>query len=335
MNVPEISVIIPVYNAEPFLPGCIGSVLAQTFTGFEVILVDDGSTDGSGAVCDRYAAEHGNVKALHVPNGGAALARKLGVQEAAGGLVTFIDSDDYLEPSYLAVLLENMRQGDFDIVTCNYRNILGRVRKPSCPQFGRDHVDCSSFGQVMALVHRDRSLLLGPVCKLFRKELFEGADFYEGAAIGEDYCMCVGVFRRAGRIRCLQESLYNRVVQKGSMSHSGYTERHGAGVRSYRRVRSVLMESCPGIGRYITGYHLQYELAAVTAMARNLAVDGPVLSGIRTDLRRNMREVLGIREVPLTVKVSMPLILACPRLFILLYHVFYRLQSAVLGRLTG
>ena len=117
--VPEISVIIPVYNAEPFLPGCIGSVLAQTFTGFEVILVDDGSTDGSGAVCDRYAAEHGNVKALHVPNGGAALARKLGVQEAAGGLVTLLFTRDFL--SLLFIILRGAsNRAEIPLAKCIY-----------------------------------------------------------------------------------------------------------------------------------------------------------------------------------------------------------------------
>ena len=332
MSQPEISVIIPVYNTAPFLDRCVQSVLAQTFKGYELILVDDGSTDGSGAMCDSFAGGHGNVRALHVPNGGAARARKLGVREAAGRLVTFIDSDDYLEPEYLAVLHDNMVRGGFDIVTCNYRNVRGKSARPSCPLFKQEHVDCGSFGEVMALVHRDRSLLLGPVCKLFRKELLDGIDFHEGAAIGEDYCMCVAAFGRAGRVRCLRESLYDRVIQGGSMSHSGYTEGHGAGVRSYRKVRGMLTERCPELARYITGYHVQYELAAVTAMGRSLTVDGAVLSGIRADLRLNMRGVIGLPRIPLSVRASMPLILLCPRLFIFLYHVFYRLQSAAMSR---
>ncbi len=331
MTQPEISLIIPVYNTAPFLDRCVKSVLSQTFTDFELILVDDGSTDGSGALCDGYAAGHGNVRALHVPNGGAARARKLGVQEAAGRLVTFIDSDDYLEPEYLAVLHGNMEQGGFDIVTCNYRNVRGRTSCPSCPQFPRAYIDCGSFGEVMALVHRDRSLLLGPVCKLFRRELLDGIDFHEGAAIGEDYCMCVEAFGRAGRVRCLRESLYNRVIQGGSMSHSGYTAGHGAGVRSYRKVRGMLAGRFPELARYITGYHVQYELAAVTAMSRSLTTDVAVLSWIRADLRRNMRDVIGLPGIPLSVRASMPLILICPRLFLLLYHAFYRLQSAALG----
>ena len=97
------SVVIPVYNVKDYLPKCIDSVLAQDFEDYEVILIDDGSTDGeSGAICDRYAAAHPErIRAIHKPNGGVGEARNVGIEAAQGEYLIFIDSDDYIAPRHV------------------------------------------------------------------------------------------------------------------------------------------------------------------------------------------------------------------------------------------
>ena len=102
------SVVIPVYNVKDYLPKCIDSVLAQDFTDYEVILIDDGSTDGeSGAICDRYAAAHPErIRAIHKPNGGVGEARNVGIEAAQGEYLIFIDSDDYIAPGMFRVLAD-------------------------------------------------------------------------------------------------------------------------------------------------------------------------------------------------------------------------------------
>lgn len=112
----ELSIIVPVYNAEEYLAGCIESVLAQTFSDYELLLIDDGSTDGSGEICDRYAERDGRVKALHVSNGGPASARNHGLEAASGRHVQFLDADDALEPECCAVFHETARASDADVV---------------------------------------------------------------------------------------------------------------------------------------------------------------------------------------------------------------------------
>ena len=107
MNItPKISVIVPVYNAEKYLHRCIDSILSQTFTDFELLLIDDGSKDGSGAICDEYAAKDNRVRVFHKENGGVSSARNLGLDNACGEWVTFVDADDYVRPSYLATYIE-------------------------------------------------------------------------------------------------------------------------------------------------------------------------------------------------------------------------------------
>ena len=92
---PKISVIVPVYNVEKYLPRCIDSILSQTFTDFELLLIDDGSPDNCGKICDEYAAKDSRVRVFHKPNGGVSSARNLGLDNARGEWIAFIDSDDF------------------------------------------------------------------------------------------------------------------------------------------------------------------------------------------------------------------------------------------------
>lgn len=104
---PKISVIIPVYNADPYLRQCIDSILNQTFTDFELLLVNDGSTDCSGSICDEYAGLDSRVKVFHTTNRGVSAARNLGIDKASAEWITFVDSDDWVESNYLSVFFKN------------------------------------------------------------------------------------------------------------------------------------------------------------------------------------------------------------------------------------
>ncbi len=116
---PLISVIVPVYNTEKYLQRCIDSILGQSFTDFELLLIDDGSTDGSGAICDTYAAKDSRVRVFHKENGGVSSARNIGLDNALGEWITFVDSDDELLPDGLQTMLDGVTP-DLDMVMCGY-----------------------------------------------------------------------------------------------------------------------------------------------------------------------------------------------------------------------
>lgn len=119
-HIPAISVIVPVYNAEKYLRRCVDSILGQTFTDFELLLINDGSTDSSGAICDEYAVKDERVRVFHKPNGGVSSARNLGLDKARGERITFIDSDDYIDEEFISNLSSqkecDLAVGDFRIV---------------------------------------------------------------------------------------------------------------------------------------------------------------------------------------------------------------------------
>lgn len=104
MSVPYISVIVPVYNVKSLLPRCIDSLLNQQFTDYELLLIDDGSTDGSGDICDKYGKKDSRIKVIHKSNEGVSRTRNRGIDEAKGEWLTFVDSDDYVTPDYLSSL---------------------------------------------------------------------------------------------------------------------------------------------------------------------------------------------------------------------------------------
>ncbi len=116
-NTPLLSVIVPVYNTEPYLQRCLDSIIRQTYTNLEIILVDDGSTDGSGRICEEYAEKDGRIKVLHKTNGGLVSARKAGLQVAAGEYATYVDSDDFIEQGMYECYMHLALETDADVVT--------------------------------------------------------------------------------------------------------------------------------------------------------------------------------------------------------------------------
>lgn len=168
MKMPEISIIVPVYNTEKWLRRCVDSILAQTFTDFELLLIDDGSTDGSPSICDEYAGKDSRVRVFHKSNGGVSSARNLAIANSVcvGGDLTFIDADDWVEPDYL----ENLLAGKgCDLSVCNYKidgsdmvwniNINNGIQNKDGIRYlfiSGQYSGCS---------------FLGPICKLFKSAI--------------------------------------------------------------------------------------------------------------------------------------------------------------------
>ncbi|MDN5479512.1 MAG: glycosyltransferase, partial [Chryseobacterium sp.] len=117
---PKVSVIVPVYNVEKLLERCLNSVLNQSFQDFELLLIDDGSKDSSGQICDNYAKKDQRVRVWHIPNGGQSAARNLGIDNVYGTYIAFIDSDDFVELDYLEQLYQPMVEYEADVVSCRY-----------------------------------------------------------------------------------------------------------------------------------------------------------------------------------------------------------------------
>lgn len=178
-----ISVIIPVYNVAAYLPACLDSVLAQSYHDIELLLVDDGSTDGSADLCDDYACRDARVTVIHQINRGPSAARNAALDVAQGDCIAFIDSDDVIHSRYLEVLLQYIQQYDADVVQAPYQIVNAELRStfttqllsqplPSAPTVRTLTADEA----LMAMLYQRGTADSSP-CKLFRRSLFEGLRF--------------------------------------------------------------------------------------------------------------------------------------------------------------
>lgn len=172
---PQISIIVPVYNVEKYLDKCLSSILSQTFTDFELILVDDGSTDGSGEICDRYAESDARVRTYHQKNQGQAVARNYAIRKAKGEYLGFVDSDDWIEPDMYGRMMLSAHEDNADIVICRLQTITekGSISKI----IGYDSSHIMSRDQATSEILRDEMMPSFPVNKIYRRSLFEGVEF--------------------------------------------------------------------------------------------------------------------------------------------------------------
>ena len=172
---PQLSIIVPVYNVRDYLDKCILSILSQTFNDFELILVDDGSTDGSGEICDRYAETDKRVRTYHQKNLGQAVARNFAISIARGEYLGFVDSDDWIEPEMYEKLLVSSFTENADVVICRLQTVTedGTITKI----IGYDASLVMNRIHATAEILRDEMMPSFPVNKIYRKSIFEGLEF--------------------------------------------------------------------------------------------------------------------------------------------------------------
>lgn len=182
---PKISVIVPVYKVEKYIGQCIESILSQTFKDFELILVDDGSPDNSGAICDEYAQKDARIRVFHKENGGVSSARNTGIENASGQWIYFVDSDDWVETITLRLLYEQTEKVCTDLVIHGLSNDY--IYKNQIAKDKYTLIDNPDYKQIIEETDK-WGLLKGPVCKLFKSAIIKNGKikFDTSLSYGED-----------------------------------------------------------------------------------------------------------------------------------------------------
>lgn len=223
-----ISVVVPVYNAEPYLKDCVDSILSQSNQNFELILVDDGSSDGSGALSDSFAESHTKIKVVHQKNSGANQARWKGVQVAGGEWITFVDADDTL-PIYAIDNLLNKANSDTDIVIGKMDNRF----LPYTMSLSDYRVNCITGEKIHT----------GPVCKLYRRDLFDAHvfDIPQEIVMGEDFVMNVRLAFNTSK----SPAFVNKIVYNYRMNPNSIMHRHVHTIEHSERFLNCVITSIP------------------------------------------------------------------------------------------
>ena len=207
-----ISVIVPVYKVEPYLKQCIDSIINQTIRDLEIILIDDGSPDACGIICDEYAKADKRIRVVHTENHGLSAARNLGRREAKGEYIGFVDSDDWIEPDMYEVLFEKAVESNADICECNF-------------WFGTTEMEYANL--VDAVYRGDESLdalFDNRIChvawnKIYKRELFDSVSFPEGRNI-EDISIMHLLIDRANTVAVVSDKKYHYRQRKDSIKNT-------------------------------------------------------------------------------------------------------------------
>ncbi len=280
----KISIIIPAYNTEKELGRTLDSVLAQTYQNIEIVVVNDGSKDGTGAVIDAYAAKDSRIKAIHKENGGVTSARLRGVAEATGDWIGFVDGDDWIEPDMYEHLMGNAREHRADISHCGYRMVFPNGRVDWYYNTGR-LVEQDHEAGLRDLVSGD---FVEPALwnKLFHKELFrnvEGKMDYS-IKINEDVLMNYYLFKESNRAIYEDFCPYHYVLRPGSAANASLNIHQ---LTNPVMVSRMIWQDWPCDA---TLARLCRQLIGLATMAAG--ENGELISPVRTQARKELRSLL-------------------------------------------
>lgn len=237
---PVVSIIIPVYNCANVLQETLDSVLNQTYQKMEVLLIDDGSTDLSGIICDEYSKNSYLFKTFHIDNSGVAMARNFGLSYVTGDYVMFVDSDDLVKPNYVRTLVSAAEENHAEIVTC--RHMDGRRHTPE--EFNKYiniekptvfNIKLEDYKPIGHYAHN-------VVWKgLYASHLTKGL-FFSDLYVGEDTLFFYQMFKRAGKLTFVDEIYYYYRWRADSLAHASYHERQADEITAWERVLDIFSD---------------------------------------------------------------------------------------------
>lgn len=211
----KISIVVPIYNVEKYLRKCIESILKQTYYNLEIILVDDGSTDSSGEICDEYKNKDSRIIVIHQKNKGMSSARNSGIKCATGKYIGFIDSDDYIEKDMYEILLKNIIDYSADIAICGFAFVENNKVVPK--EFTGD-INVLDRQTALEELIKDRKIQSYVWNKLYKREIWNNITFKSGVAF-EDLDIMYKLFKKAKKIAIVDSLKYFYVQRSNSIMH--------------------------------------------------------------------------------------------------------------------
>ena len=262
----KLSILIPVYNTGEYLRACLDSVLAQTLEEWELILIDDGSRDSSGAICDEYAAKDDRVRVVHKENEGVSIARNLGLSLAQGEYVGFVDSDDRVEPEMFAALYAAARQSGADIAMCDAVTVYGdgRTEADTIGRLNRSDFVCEEKWTPELLLE-----LAGSACRcIYRRELLEQHQirFPEGLRFSEDRIFNLYAMGYANGVAYCKVPYYRRLMRQGSAVHKFYPDYFSIVKDAHGRTQTAIAGAWGNDEAIRTAYLSQFVGGAIAAV---------------------------------------------------------------------
>lgn len=310
MNMPLISIILPVYNVEEYLSRCMKSVLNQTYEKLEIILIDDGSTDNSGKLCDMYRMRDKRIKVIHKQNGGLSDARNTGIDIANGEYITCIDSDDYVDLDYVEYLYGLIEKYNTKVSLCSHRI----VRENSVIELGNKRVEVLSAKQCLESMCYHKQVDTSAWGKLYHVTLFNDIRYPKGRLF-EDIGTTYRLFIKAGFIACGFESKYSYIIRSNSIATSKFSERKLDLLLMTDQMGDIVQKTYFSLKGAVLRRKVYARLSTLRFMQNAIDENKKSYFEIIRFIKSNALVVLKDRHTPIRDKLAVVCVLINPKLF--------------------
>ena len=274
-----VSVIIPAYNVEQYVERCVYSVTKQTYRNLEIILVDDGSTDCTGIICDKLAKEDNRISVIHKTNGGLSDARNAGIDVSRGEYISFVDSDDYIASDMLEHMMNAMCETDISMVVVGFWKQSGDAREYCGPTTER----VVSSEEALKDIYIGHEIYPASWNKLYRRALFNNNRFAVGM-INEDSEIITKLLMECNRVALVSKPLYIYMIREGSITQSSFSSKDYNGIKAYRTAVDV----CKKRKKSLLPYARYYETSRIYNTYRELVASDERMIKYRFLLRVNL-----------------------------------------------
>ena len=313
----KVSIIIPVYQTEDYIEECVRSYLAQTHEDLEVLLIDDGSTDGSGRICDELAAKDARVRVIHQQNGGVSKARNRGLQEATGDFIVFGDSDDWVDANLLEWLLAKRKASGADVVCHAYARELKEGTEYPSKALPKTFMTADEY--IAGSLGESSGMILSACLALYPAEAAKALRFREDLPYGEDSLYLCTLLSRISSVYYEPEALYHyRVIREGNTLGTTSLAKLEK-VISASRAMAAVWEKTPG-----SAWHYLLRLVADNEIeaARQAHAEGNKTAFIRhrNEARKLASRISRFSDIPAKARLRRCLSAASPILGVGLYN---------------
>lgn len=303
-----LSVIVPVYNIRPYLERCVESIVAQTYHNLEIILVDDGSTDGSGDLCDALSRRDARIHVVHKANGGLSSARNAGMDVCLGDYIGFVDGDDYIAPEMYETLMYDLTHYDADIAHCGCE-----IVKSTGSQLRNGTGDAHEWNRNESLVQHLTGVLIEPsvCCKLYKRQIVDKLRFDESVRLSEDIPFNYFAFKRAKKTIFHDVCLYKYVKRDGSLTNGSFSSKRVDTIATARMIAEDIEKTIPELSGYGLRLLCSTEISVYNHSLYSNENYSKLRRQIKEELRRRLPQALQCKAFSLEQKVAVVLLTQC------------------------
>lgn len=322
MDNKKVSIIVPVYNAEKYVERCLRSLLEQTYGNTEIIIVDDGSTDGSGQICDAFALKYDKIKKVHVENSGVSAARNRGMDEAEGDFFAFVDADDYLEKDVIAHLVKLLEETDSDIAGCEFHTFSEGMAEGILPseKITVEVLDGKEF--------IEKGILAGDTrcwAKLYTREAVANKRFEQGLTIGEDMLFLLELMREDVKVCRSSYKGYGYFANESGAMKQQFRESYMDQILCWKKAEEQVGK-IPELRAKV----ISILMISIMLVVGKLAILSPeerakyagYIKVCKEEMKRCKKVRGAYKELSLGYKVKTIVFDMCPEVYIGAYHVF-------------